>query len=239
MWGVPPRKGKYMEAITRYVISECNCVIDKDTQMEWNYGEHLEDYLYEGVVREIAEPFLVQIKGVYKTEENAKQALSKYKTVIRKAMFGEESYHVTEYYLYSRTYNLSKAIEECNEINSELDFDKQLMTDYFGTDAHKYLIKNSEWCMDESPMHFVVEVYDETKREEKQKYVRFYSYNEASDFICEILNLINEGYLETSLHTHIWFNKHDTETITAWDFMNCLDEQNIELKKKQVVKCRL
>lgn len=222
MWGVPPRKGKYMEAITRYVISECNCVIDKDTQMEWNYGEHLEDYLYEGVVREIAEPFLEQIKGVYKTEENAKQALSKYKTVIRKAMFGEESYHVTEYYLYSRTYNLSKAIEECNEINSELDFDKQLITDYFGTDAHKYLIKDSEWCMDESPMHFVVEVYYETKRKETQKYVRFYNYNEATDFTRNILNLINEGYLEIKWKTCIWFNTHDTETITVWELLEAI-----------------
>lgn len=220
-----------MKTITRYVVSECSCVIDKDTQLEWNYGERLEEYLYQGVVRKIAEPLLEQIKGVYKTEEKAKQALRKYKTVIRKSMFGEESYHVTEYYLFSRTYNLSKAIEECNEINSELEFDKQLMTDYFGTDAHKYMMKDSEWCMDESPMHFVVEVYDETKRKETQKYVRFYNYNEATDFTRNILNLINEGYLEIKWKTCIWFNTHDTETITVWELLEAIGISPSELLK--------
>ena len=220
-----------MKIITRYVVSECSCVIDKDTQLEWDYGERLEEYLYQGVVRKIAEPFLEQIKGVYKTEEKAKQALRKYKTVIRKSMFGEESYHVTEYYLFSRTYNLSKAIEECNEINSELDFDKQLITDYFGTDAHKCLIKDSEWCMDESPMHFVVEVYDETKRKETQKYVRFYNYNEATAFTRNILSLINDGYLEIKWKTCIWFNTHDTETITVWELLEAICISPSELLK--------
>ena len=220
-----------MKTITRYVVSECSCVIDKDTQLEWDYGERLEEYLYQGVVRKIAEPLLEQIKGVYKTEEKAKQALREYKTVIRKSIFGEESYHVTEYYLFSRTYNLSKAIEECNEINSELDFDKQLITDYFGTYAHKYMMKDSEWCMDESPMHFVVEVYNETKRKETQKYVRFYNYNEATDFTRNILNLINEGYLEIKWKTCIWFNTHDTETITVWELLKAIGISPSELLK--------
>lgn len=91
-------------------------------------------------------------------------------------------------------------------------------------------VKGSGW---ETPVSVYnkVEVYDETKRKETQKYVRFYNYNEATDFTRNILNLINEGYLEIKWKTCIWFNTHDTETITVWELLEAIGISPSELLK--------
>ena len=115
------------DLITRYVISECSCVLeDKD-----------KDDLYAGCVVDKAKALTEEVKGVFGTLEEARKELSKYETMgIGWEEYGISAFVVREYYIFERQFNIGRAMQENKDITSEEDFDKLLQTDYLRMSAY-------------------------------------------------------------------------------------------------------
>ena len=107
------------DLITRYVVSECSCVLEDEAA------------LYAGCVVDKAKIFTEEVKGVFGSYEEAEDVFSNYKTVVKEVeKNGASEFDVKEYYIFEREFNIERAMQENKEITSEDDFDKLLQTDY-------------------------------------------------------------------------------------------------------------
>ena len=124
-----------------------------------------------------------------------------------------------------------------DDINSEEDFDKQLGEEYWYCTAQEYHDIEKEWFLAVSPMDIVVAVYNKKNIANTERYVLFHEYNDAAVFEEKFLRagVIKDGWM-----TKMYFNSKDVETISEYDFKDWFKDYNdLAVKKKQEVKCRL
>lgn len=165
MWASDYRKEKEIdmdnipEAISRYIITEISYEF-----YQKNKYDRPEYHLHEGVVCEEGEWIDPHIKGIYKTEEEARKAFEKYETDIKTDISsiecgsGVRGLRVTEYYLHGVTFDLGEAIREVDDINSEEDFDKLFQTDY---------LRMSNYVVDDTDMNWrAVTRFSDNQRDE-------------------------------------------------------------------------
>lgn len=223
------------EEITRYVISEISYEL-----YPTNKYDKPEYYLHEGVVLDEGEWIDPHIKGIYKTEEEARKAFEEYETDISgiECGWGVRGLRVTEYYLHGVAFDLGEAIKQVDDINSEEDFDKQLEEEYWCCKAQEYHDIEKEWFLAVSPMDIVVAVFDEENRTDTEKYVLFHTYNDAVEFEDEFLD--NCDMLKGGWVTKIYFNSKNVETISEEEFKDWFKDYNdLGVKEEQEAKCRL
>ena len=150
---------------------------------------------------------------------------------------GVRGLRVIEYYFHGVAFDLGEAIKEVDDINSEEDFDKQLEEDYWCCKAQEYHDIEEEWFLAVSPMDIVVAVYNKKNIANTEKYVLFHEYNDAAVFEEEFLRA---GVLKMGWMTKMDFNSKYVETISEYDFKDWFKDYNdLEVNKKQEVKCRL
>ena len=241
MWLSDYRKKKIAianapEKTTRYMICEMNLEIYPK-----NKYDDPKKHLHEGVVREENYNLEEFVIGIYNAEEQARKAFEKYQTEIYECGSGVKGLHVTEYYLYERTFDLKRVLEDEAEVISEEDFDKQLKEHCFHFNEFDYS-SDPYNCdgdvLDISPMNIVVAVFDEENIMDTEKYVLFHNYNDAAGFENEFLD--NCDSLDGGWMTKMYFNSNYVETISEEEFKDWFKDYNdLEAKKKQEVKCRL
>lgn len=218
------------DTITRYIISEMSLEIY--SKNKYNDPKR---HLHEGVVLDESVCLDEMIEGIYKTPEEARKALSEYETEITNCGWGVSGLHVTEYYLYKRSFNLKRAIEEEREVNSEDDFDKQLKERCFHFNAYDY--SEDPWWDGEvlavSPMNIVVHLYDENRKEPDID-VLFHSYEEAEEFETRFLNMCDT--LNGSWVYRIEFSCRDMETISEEEFNQWLFAESLGKVNKKGLK---
>ena len=126
------------DLITRYVVSECSCVFRRDDKVD----------LYAGCVVDKAKTLTEEVKGVFRTLEEAGKELSKYETMgIGWEEYGISAFVVREYYIFERQFNIERAMQENKDITSEEDFDKLLLTDYLR--MSDYVVDDTDMCWKE------------------------------------------------------------------------------------------
>ena len=137
------------DLITRYVISECSCVLD---------DREIDDLCFRCIV-EKAKTLTEEVKGVFGTLEEAIKELSKYETmVLGYEDFGVSSFEVRQYYIFERQFNIERAMQENKDITSEEDFDKLLQTDY---------LRMSNYVVDDTDMNWrAVTRFSDNQRDE-------------------------------------------------------------------------
>ena len=222
------------EEITRYIITEINYEF-----YQKNKYDKPEYHLHEGVVLDEGEWIDPQIKGIYKTEEEARKAFEKYDTDISsiECGWGVRGLRVTEYYLHGVAFDLGNAIKEVDDINSEADFDKQLEKDYWSWTVQEYHDIEEEWFLAVSPMDIVVAVYNKKDIANTEKYVLFHDYNDAAEFEEEFLRAC---VLKKDWMTKMYFNSKYVDPISEEEFKDWFNNYiDTDLKKKQEVKCSL
>ena len=244
MWASDYRKEKEIdmdnipEAISRYIITEISYEFYPN-----NKYDRPEYHLHEGVVCEEGEWIDPHIKGIYKTEEEARKAFEKYETDIKTDISsiecgsGVRGLRVTEYYLHGVTFDLGEAIREVDDINSEEDFDKQLEEDYWCCEAQEYHDIEEEWFLAVSPMDIVVAVYNKKNITYTERYVLFHEYNDAAEFEEEFLRAC---VLKPDWMTKMYFNSKYVETISEDEFMDWFkDYSGLDVKMRRTMKSSL
>ena len=221
------------EKITRYMI----CEMSTEIYSRKKHNNPL-NHLYEGVVLQEDDCLDESVKGVYKTEEEARKAFEKYETEIQNVSNGGcGGYRIIEYYLYERSFDLKEAIKNEKEVNSEEDFDKQLKEDCFHFNAYDY--SSDPYCdgdvLQISPMNILVDAYDEKNRDNTEKYVLFHNYKDAAEFESEFMDMCEEviGHYDNSWLTKIYFdNGSGEETISEEEFKDWFNERLSDHRKE-------
>lgn len=241
MWLSDYRKKKIAianapEKTTRYMISEVSTEIYSK-----NKYDDPKNYLYEGVILQEDYCLEEEVLGVYTTEEEARKAFEKYQTEIYECGSGIRGLRVTEYYLYERTFDLKRVLEDEAEVISEEDFDKHLKEHCFHFNEFDYssgLYNCDDDVLEISPMNIVVAVFDEENIMDTEKYVLFHNYNDAAEFEEEFLDTCDT--LDGGWMTKMYFNSNYVEPISEDEFKEWFNNYiDIDLKKKQEVKCSL
>ena len=235
------------EKITRYVISEMSVEIYPE-----NKYDDPKRHLYQGVVLDEGESLHDLIRGVYKTEEEAKKAFKCYETRIECCGKKVRGLRVTEYYLYESTFGLKEVIKNRDEVNSEEDFDKHIKEDCLRFVAGKgsYNLDDVEWeskkRIDISPMNIVVHIGSIPEVDENLKWVLFHNYNDVVEFEHELMDNCDMHfddfycYGDYCWYTEKYFTRFGMKTISKEEFKDWFNDQNgLEVNKKREVKCRL
>lgn len=177
------------DLITRYVVSECSCVLD---------DREIDDLCFRCIV-EKAKTLTEEVKGVFGTLEEAIKELSKYETmVLGYEDFGVSSFEVRQYYIFERQFNIERAMQENKDITSEEDFDKLLQTDY---------LRMSAYIVDDTDMNWrvVTRFSDNLKdkfcdsRVRKELYYKLE--NELDSYMEDLKRSAPEGIIRRSYET--------------------------------------
>lgn len=173
------------DLITRYVVSECSCVLD---------DREIDDLCFRCIV-EKAKTLTEEVKGVFGTLEEAIKELSKYETmVIGYEDFGVSSFEVRQYYIFERQFNIERAMQENKDITSEEDFDKLLQTDY---------LRMSNYVVDDTDMNWraVTRFSDNQRDELARKYLYYKMTDELRSYTEDLERASAEDIIRRSYET--------------------------------------
>ena len=174
------------DLITRYVVSECSCVLD---------DREIDDLCFRCIV-EKAKTLTEEVKGVFGTLEEAIKELSKYETmVLGYEDFGVSSFEVRQYYIFERQFNIERAMQENNEdITSEEDFDKLLQTDY---------LRMSNYVVDDTDMNWraVTRFSDNQRDELARKHLYYKMTDELRSYTEDLERASAEDIIRRSYET--------------------------------------
>lgn len=177
------------DLITRYVVSECSCVLeDKD-----------KDDLYAGCVLDKAKRLTEEVKGVFGSLEEARKDLSKYETMMLGwEEHGVSAFIVREYYIFERQFNIERAMQENKDITSEDDFDKLLQTDYLR--MKDYVVDDTDMVWKEvSPFSDNLKDKFCSSRVRKELYYKLE--NELDSYMEDLKRSAPEGIIKRSYET--------------------------------------
>lgn len=191
--------------ITRYNISKMATELSdrqiRSTENRFVRARKPEELLKEGCVLDWETDLEEIIEGTYKTIKEAEEALHNYKTEITK----NSSYiYVEEHYLFERTYDLDRIIEDNDDINSEEDFDEILKNTKKPYDF-EYI--ESEAVVGISPMRIGVLIAGETSNQERV--IIFNNYSDAEIFIKNRFESLKERYLPEDYFAEITYSLDD------------------------------
>ena len=173
------------DLITRYVVSECSCVLeDKD-----------KDDLYAGCVLDKAKRLTEEVKGVFGSLEEARKDFSKYETMMLGwEEHGISAFIVREYYIFERQFNLERAMQENKDITSEENFDKLLQTDY---------LRMSNYVVDDTDMNWraVTRFSDNQRDELARKHLYYKMTDELRSYTEDLERASAEDIIRRSYET--------------------------------------
>lgn len=158
------------DLITRYVVSECSCVLE-DT-----------DDLHAGCVLDKAKTLTEEVKGVFREPAEAGDFHRLYKTIVKEFdRNGVPEFEVRECYIFERQFNIERAMQENKDIISEDDFDNLLQTDYLR--IGNYVVDDTDMkTLMVSPMHIFIKLRKTEDNSEPVKYISFEKYSDAKQF---------------------------------------------------------